>query len=199
MCAETCPQKVNLLDEYLTAFYLGGLSLVEIATRCGVSKQAVEKALKRFDRDAYEAERARRKAENAQLRREADRERKRMERSLEVSGQSYKDLCSGARAGRSKSRSPKDRLRPRPATISTIDLITHYAASVYEYRPGEWDCFNGRWKRRERWVTDVRQPGLPRSFSVPLIGTSYTGSRRGPGAGKRSEERGIAWSGVTRV
>lgn len=66
-----------MLDRYLDGFYLCGLTLVAVAERCSVSPDAVEKALKRYDREAYMVERARRKQENGRRRRQKDQERKR--------------------------------------------------------------------------------------------------------------------------
>ncbi len=71
-----CPtQKVNL-DVYLNAYYLCVKTGSEIANQIGVSKVAVIKALKNYDKVAYSMERSRRKEENACKRRQKDMERK---------------------------------------------------------------------------------------------------------------------------
>jgi transposase len=79
VCNGGCPpQKPNpRSDEYLNLFYYCALSTTEIAARCGVSERAVAKALRQYDPEAYRAERARRKRENAEARRRKDAERKR--------------------------------------------------------------------------------------------------------------------------
>jgi len=80
------PQKTDMhdpLDLYLSGFYLCGMTLAAVAERCSVTPDAVEKALKRYDREAYLMERSRRKEENAQKRRQKDRERKRVAEARE--------------------------------------------------------------------------------------------------------------------
>lgn len=65
-----------MLDHYLTGFFYCGMTLVAVAERCGVTPDAVEKALKRYDKEAYTVERSRRKEENGHKRRQKDRVRK---------------------------------------------------------------------------------------------------------------------------
>lgn len=82
------PQKVNLqrndmLDRYLSGFYICCMKLVEVAKQCFVTPSAVEKALKLYDKEAYSKERKRRKEENARIRREKDRERKKTTKARE--------------------------------------------------------------------------------------------------------------------
>lgn len=78
VCSRGCPpQKTNMVDHYLEGFYLCGMTLVNVAERYAVTPKAVENALKRFDKEAYLMERARRKEENRQKRQQKDRERKR--------------------------------------------------------------------------------------------------------------------------
>lgn len=74
MSSNVCPpQKTNKLDRYLNGFFLCGLKLVTIAKQNNVTPEAVENALKRFDREAYELERSRRKKENKFRRQQKDR------------------------------------------------------------------------------------------------------------------------------
>lgn len=82
MCGKVCPigcppQKTDMLDRYLCGFYICGMTLETVAELCSVTPDAVEKALKRYDMEAYSLERARRKEENGRRRRQKDRERKR--------------------------------------------------------------------------------------------------------------------------
>lgn len=83
VCNEGCPQKWNLLDKYLDGFYFCRLKLVEIADLLGVTHKAIEKALKKFDREAYNFERELRKSQNKIKRKENDRVRKQKEREKE--------------------------------------------------------------------------------------------------------------------
>ncbi|PHJ38050.1 hypothetical protein P378_11960 [Desulforamulus profundi] len=85
MRKEGCPQKWNLLDKYLDGFYFCRLKLVEIADLLGVTHKAIEKALKKFDREAYNFERELRKSQNKIKRKENDRVRKQKEREKEPS------------------------------------------------------------------------------------------------------------------
>lgn len=83
VCNEACPQKTNILDPYLNAFYYCRLKLVEIAKLLNVTPKAVENALKRFDRDSYSYERELRKGQNKIKRKENDKVRKQKEREKE--------------------------------------------------------------------------------------------------------------------
>ncbi|MGQ9756527.1 MAG: hypothetical protein ACUVRF_11440, partial [Desulfotomaculales bacterium] len=269
----------------------------------GVTPDAVEKALKRYDPAAYRLERERRKAENRARRKEADRARKRtgeareadrlrkqearrtdgadrrgglMEEIIDLALREARRLYPSDRnqAERTRSatrlqlrityaylvaaaldaaaaRNPATRLRKwgvsprlvaeryetlvemvnpaqrrtlaellgriwpstetgepdgngaatetpaapcRPArrlTVSTRELVTTYAASVYRRVPGVWDGEKCVWVRRERWVPEVRQAGL-KTYSVPLVPVPE-------GNGGKKVERGVAWSGLTRT
>lgn len=78
VCNEGCPptQKTDNLDHYLSVFYYCNMSLKAVAEKCSVTPDAVEKALKRFDMQAYLVERNRRKEENKLKRQQNNRRRK---------------------------------------------------------------------------------------------------------------------------
>lgn len=82
MCNEGCPQKTDIIDYYLSAFYYCGMKLVDIANAIGVSPDAVEKGLKRFDKIAYAFERDLRKSQNKLKRVEKERVRKQAVREV---------------------------------------------------------------------------------------------------------------------
>ncbi|MEW5954873.1 MAG: hypothetical protein AB1815_14370, partial [Bacillota bacterium] len=84
VCPKACPQKTDMLDKYLTGYYFCGVTLVAVAEQCFVTADAVEKALKRYDKEAYLLERARRKKENDEERKQKDRERKQSTRQKEL-------------------------------------------------------------------------------------------------------------------
>ena len=78
VCQSVCPppQKTDMLDQYLAGFFYCGMTFIAVAERWGVTPDAVEKALKRYDLEACLMERSRRKEENRHERQQKDRERK---------------------------------------------------------------------------------------------------------------------------
>ncbi|WP_073240148.1 hypothetical protein [Desulforamulus putei] len=85
MRKEACPQKTDILDKYINAYFYCRMKLVDIACVLNVSPDAVEKGLKRFDMEAYRKERELRKDQNKIKRKENDRVRKQKEREKEPS------------------------------------------------------------------------------------------------------------------
>lgn len=87
MCNEGCPQKTDIIELYLKSFYYCRMKLVDIANTLGVSSDAVEKGLKRFDKEAYAIERHLRKHQNSIKRKEKDKVRKQASREISSIGE----------------------------------------------------------------------------------------------------------------
>ncbi|WP_161484937.1 hypothetical protein [Neomoorella mulderi] len=80
----------------------------------------------------------------------------------------------------------------RRLAISTHDMVTRGAKSVYICIPGIWDADKGTWVRRECWKPLVKQPGLSTYYPTlidPAMGSSGGGKRKKGGGWSRDSEQ----------